>query len=76
MKSIIKRSEEAETISYPCLKEFEGSLGSYIVLFTKPATGMIVFSNHPDFSMGEYLDDSFLENRFRLFNGTIELSNE
>ena len=81
MKSVIKNQENAIESSYPCLKIYnnESGLGVYVVLFTEPQKGVVVFSENKRLKVGdnEKADGgtSWAEECFSPFNGTIELSN-
>ena len=75
MQSKIKEVTEVKESKYPCLKIFEGR-GDWdkIVMFSSPCTGVVVHAIGNLAVLGEYCD-SWEENNFRDFNGTIELSN-
>lgn len=75
MKSIIRNQEQTKELTYPCLKEFSNGNGSYVVLFYKPETGIVVFSNHSHWEIGSGEGEEFQEEYFKPFNGNIELSN-
>ncbi len=81
MKSIIKNEEKVVKSNYPCLKIYnnEGGLGAYVVLFTKPMRGIVVYSENERLKVGdnETANDStcWAEECFTNFKGTIELSN-
>lgn len=59
---------------YPCLKEYKGEDGHYIILFTAKNTGTVVGSTHGFFELGSYSED-WREYEFVNFNGKVELEN-
>lgn len=82
MKSVIKNQENAIESSYPCLKIYnnDSKLGVYVVLFTEPKNGVVVYSENQRVKVGDdnktYSETaSWAEECFSPFNGTIELSN-
>ena len=67
------------TDRYPLLKEFTDEKGNYIVLFTEPRSGMVVFSNHPTVPIGDISgydsNENWDEDRFKLYQGDVKLEN-
>ena len=67
------------TARYPLLKEFTDEEGNYIVLFTEPGTGMVVFSNQPTVPIGDISgytsDEHWSEEDFILYQGDVKLEN-
>lgn len=59
---------------YPCLKEFTGVHGKFVVLFTTPYKGVVVSSTNPNRPVGDG-GDTWIKGDFSYFTGTVELSN-
>ena len=72
MKSIIKHAKKKPAITYPCL--MIGTRNGSVVLFTERDTGICVHAEGADV-LGEYSPNWDMDN-FKLFNGTITLSND
>lgn len=79
MKSVIKNGGMTASCCYPCLKYYGNTNEFYVVLFTAPQKGMVVFSAYPDFYVGDNGTANnaiqWAEEQFMPFNGTIELTN-
>lgn len=74
MKSVIKNQEKSK-ITYPHLGVTSWADGKdIVVLFNTEGHGMVVYSNYPNWKVGEY-SMSWAMEAFNPFNGTIELSN-
>ena len=79
--TLIDKQEKAREIKYPCLKIYndKGGLGEYVVLFTEPKRGVVVYSENECLKVGddETVNDAiyWAEECFTNFKGTIELSN-
>ena len=69
MKSIIKG--QGNKSEYPCLKTSDEGT---VVLFKSPRRGMVVYSSEI-YRIGETSDNWLEHPNFKLFTGTIELSN-
>ena len=81
MRSIIKNEEKVVKSNYPCLKIYNNKSGDgeYVVLFTKPKRGVVIYSENTQVKVGDNdktNGESFAEECFSPLNGTIELSNE
>lgn len=76
MKSVIvnQEAQQKEEIKYPYLGEYNGEYGMFVVLFTSPKTGVVVYSNYSIWRVGEGCS-MYTEIDFSKFNGTVELSN-
>ena len=72
-KRIEKTIMESE---YPCLKEYRDHYAHYIVLFTKPRTGVVVWYSKGDYEIGEYCENRWVEELFFITNDTVELTNK
>lgn len=73
MNSEIKTSIlEANKPEYPCLKIYKDN--DFIVLFTDPTTGTVVYSTYYDHKVGDY-DNDWISSGFKPFNDILELSN-
>ena len=75
MKSII--NSEITNYNYPVLKKYTAQETNkfFIVLFTKEHKGVVVYSEHSNWDVGE-IDENFLEDQFEVFNGSVTLSND
>ena len=72
MKSIIELAPKKPAITYPCL--MRGTRNGSVVLFTAHGEGTCVHAEGANV-LGEYSPDWDMDN-FKLFNGTITLSND
>ncbi len=73
IKVEIKTQEHKdEPNEYPCIKKL--GLAS-VVLFTAPRTGILLYSNSNAGRIGRY-DNSWVEELFEPFNGSITLTQE
>ena len=63
--------------NYPILKKFTApeTNNFFIVLFTKECEGVVVYSEHSNWAVGE-TDDGFIEYQYELFHGSVTLSND
>lgn len=82
MKSVIKNGDRIAKSNYPCLKIYnnESGCGAYVVLFTEPNSGVVVYSETECIKVGdnEKVNDTtcWAEECFTRFDGIIELSNK
>jgi len=73
MKVVEKINGTAKESEYPCLKIYKDGL---VVLFTGWRKGYVLKSiNTESYSIG-YYSDSWYEEGFNLYSGTLEISNE
>lgn len=79
--TLVNKEEKAREIEYPCLKIYnnQSNLGKYVVLFTKPNKGIVVFSENSRLNVGDNEKANngceWAEESFNHFGGTIELTN-
>ena len=71
MKSVIKESRPDN--DFPCLLINKRQGMPFVVLFTAPKCGTVIFSGHTVYPVGAYGVDWKMSD-FELFTGTIELS--
>ena len=74
MKAVVKEKKASQ--AYPFLGLYNDGEISYVVLFQSKSTGFVVQStDYKIRKIGEY-SESWATERFSLFTGTIELSND
>lgn len=73
--SNITNSKKEKEIIFPCLMECYINNKLVVFLMFEPDEGTIVYSDHPEYVIGEYNSDWNIKD-LELFNDTIILSNE
>lgn len=74
MKVVEKFSKSLE-VKYPCLKVTTlCDDSSLIVLFTSKNTGIVLKTDDIRYTLGQF-DNTWLEENFTLYQGTLEISN-